>query len=615
MKSGNYEDPSPEQYRSTGEYEPEIGKRRFLHSPLRIVTEIASVVVILFIAIYFILGASAKSPTPTSSTVFNSTATSPTGVIPSPTGTQASNLPTNLPKMQVLSVVPDNSTVKISFKPVAGAKDYRIFDVSEPTVVKYAGMAHLTGGPFRMNADGTPVYPFQTGGNGPGTLNIPYPQIEWNLLEDEQPHTLVVQAVNELGPIPPGNLYNNNNAPINASSSKYYSIGMNEGATPDGHVSVNGQGPSTNNPKPIAQSIQFVVQANANYRAIPSSSSATQTFFDTFNDSEASAFKKVSSDAEAETATYTLNAGTSKAWTIEYQDTDVRDSYPFISGGHFMDVLFDGGTPGTNNPLHIAHGAMTMTPNQTVDFSGGNVLHITMEVDLHMDTRRWIGVELTPANDPLTGFDPFTGAINTSDQALFFDFYPGTCTADIFTGPSGGAGPSGSHFWGALGQSDNVCDTSEVNWGGNGIPLDNRSKVDLFISQTHAALVINGQLAMQSNIPGGLPFSQAKVYFSHYLYHTGNDINELSQSMPWETFWINYYHWSDERHWDNMGFEVLPASVASNDTAWEKLSAMPGSVAPTPALSGPGVNANKNAPASHPQGSTVMVDTPKRVLS
>src|SRR5690348_9384094 len=113
MRPGNYEDPSPEYDRSPEEYEPEIGKRRFLHSPLRILAEIASVCIILSLALYFILGASAKGPTsPSNSTAFNPTSANPTGVLPSPTSTAASNLPTNLPKIQVLSVDPDNSTVK-----------------------------------------------------------------------------------------------------------------------------------------------------------------------------------------------------------------------------------------------------------------------------------------------------------------------------------------------------------------------------------------------------------------------------------------------------------------------------------------------------------------------
>jgi len=605
MKSDNDTASAPERNTSAAAHNKATKRHHGRQSLLRFVMEIASVMVVLGVALYFILGASAKGPAPVSSSPLASTSLSPT-----PTNSQAGNLPANLPKLHILSVTPDNSTAKISFKPFPGAKDYRVFDVSEPKVVKYAGMAHLAGGPFLMNPDGTPVFPFQRGGNGPEVLNIPYPQIEWNLLEDGQPHTLVVQAVNQLGPIPPGNLYNNNNSPQTPNNQTVSTLGMNEGITPDGHDSTNGQGPSTNNPKPIAQSILFIAQANSNYRTIPSTSSASQTFFDTFADSEADQFKRAAYNPAADTATYTLNAGTDKAWTIYYNGADVRDSYPFISAGHFMDVLFDGGTPGTGNPLHTSYGSMSMSPNQTVDLSAGKVLHVTMEVDLHESGRRWIGIELAPANDPLTAFDPNSDPLNQSDKALFLDYFPGDCALNIFTGPSAGAGspPKWLPLWGALGQANSTCDTSNLYWGGGGINLVNRGKLDLFVTQTHAALFINGQLIIESTIPGGLPFTQARVNFTHYVYHTANDVNELQQYRPWETFWLDYYRFSDERHWDNMGFEVFPAAAASTSAQWQKLVAMPHAVSPQLVFSGAG--SNENTAVTNPSGSVVVVDVP-----
>src|SRR5262249_12459902 len=118
----------------------------------------------------------------------------------------------SLPAVIVTGVAADNSSAKIDFLPVAGAKDYRIYDVSNPMEVKYAGMRHLDAGPinhFVTRPDGTPVYPFQSviNGNGvtqPKTLDVPSTEIQWNLLDDGQPHTLVVQAVDSLGPVPLG---------------------------------------------------------------------------------------------------------------------------------------------------------------------------------------------------------------------------------------------------------------------------------------------------------------------------------------------------------------------------------------------------------------------------
>jgi hypothetical protein len=577
----------------------------------RVVYETASVLFVICVAFYFILGASPQGASPASRTPVSSSSS------PTSQATAGTTFPiaSNLPELHILGVTQDNSSVKISFKPFPGAKDYRVFDVAEPAVVKYAGMARLEGDHFLMNPDGTPVVPFQENpnGTGPGVLTIPYPQIEWNLLGDNQPHTLIVQAVNQLGPIPPGNLYNDANSPLISNGGTVKTLGMNEGPTPDGHVSINGQGPSTDNPQAIAQSLPFVVQADPNLRAIPSLPNATQTFFDTFDDSEAASLKQmVPSDPENSTATYTLNAGTNREWTIQYQGADVRDSYPMIEGGHFMDVLFDGGTPGTGIPLHVEYGLMSMTPAPTVDFSSGNVLHITMEVDLHQNDRRWTGIELAPANDPLTHYDEFTGPLNHSDKALFFDYGAGACDADVYTGPSAGPGsiPNDTLLWGSDVSSDRFCDLSNFYWGGGGINLDNRGRLDLFITQTHAALFINGKLAIESDIPGGLPFTQARVYFTHYLYHTGNDIGELKQYAPWETFWINYFHWSDERHWDNMGFEVLPAGAAPTSSTWQRLVAMPNPVPPKLAPSATGGSGNGNTNSVYPPGSTVLADIP-----
>ena len=54
-----------------------------------------------------------------------------------------------------------------------------------------------------------------------------------------------------------------------------------------------------------------------------------------------------------------------------------------------------------------------------------------------------------------------------------------------------------------------------------------------------------------------LPFSRAAVYFVHQINHTDLDRQELIQWAPSESYWINNRPFADERHWDNMGFEVV----------------------------------------------------------
>ncbi len=448
----------------------------------------------------------------------------------------------------VTGVQADNSSVKIDFNPVQGAADYRAFDVANPSVVKYAGLVHVS-----------------------GNTDVPATEIEWNLLGDNKPHTLVVEALDSIGPVPPGNLYNSSNAALFPQLALGGMLGSNSGQTQDGNRSINGQGPYTNTPNVIAASTPFVVQANPTFQAIPSTKNATQTFFDTFPDSEAPSIKEIGSpDPNAGTAHYTINSGKSNAWDIFYQQADTTNSMPFIMDDHFMDVLFDGGTPGSNDPLHVLVSSMGMSPSPTLDFSNGQIVHLTMEVDSHVDNiGRWMRFALAPVNDPNIkleedAFVPFRP--NASNNALYIGIFDGTCSGDVYY-PSGGM----FSFWGAAGSHLYCPRTSGI--GGDGRGFDNRSRFDLFVSQTHAALFEDGKMVIQSDIPGGLGFTQAKAYFIHTEYPKDEQF-DLPKYQPYETYWINEFKFSDERHWDNMGMEVLPASQPASPTDWSSLASL-----------------------------------------
>lgn len=505
-----------------------------------------------------------------------------------------------VPPVVVTGVAVNNSSAKIDFLPVAGARDYRIFDVSNPTVVKYAGMIHLDAGPayhFVMQPDGvTPVYPYTSTLDSfaawrPQTLNVPGTEIEWNMLGDDQPHTLLVQAVDALGPAPPHNLYDVNTNPTDAPAGL---LGSNEGPTPDGNVSINGQGPSTDAPHVIAQSAPFVVQANPAVVPIPSRPDATQTFFDSFDDSENASLQRVGPvNPSTGVMTYTLNAGTPRAWNIVYHGADTDHSVPMVEDGHFMDVLFDGQTPSSlpwylHSLEHVQYTNMSMTPQASADLSNGALLHLTQEVDGHLDqTFRWLAWQLAPANDPITNFkadDQITNGgtdnsgspINQSDKALWVQVFAHFCDAMLFEGPASSTNPAphtNAFVPVTLGKVPACVRMS--HWGGNGRGLDNRERWDLFLTTRHIALFEDGQLLMQSDIPdGGLPFTQAKLYFTHYLYPTGLEHLLLPGMEPWETYWLNEFPYSDERHWDNMGFEVLPASAVPANDDFSSLAAL-----------------------------------------
>ena len=536
----------------------------------------------------------------------------------------------------VTGVATNQSSARVFFQPVAGARDYRVYDAAAPNSVKYAGLAHLTAspvcpGPFCLNhfvaqSDGvTPVFPYRvTNGatGGPQVLDRPATQIEWNSLGDGGPHTLVVEAVDQLGPVPQSNLYTGlENLPILGAPLPGGMLGSNKAPTLDGKVSTNGQGPFANRPQVIARSQPFVVQARQDLKAIPSRPSTTQAFFDSFENAEnATITLTARQDSDKDSfgnlgsKTYSMNAGTPKEWTLEYRQADNINSMPFIASDHFMDMLFDGATPFTSAPTHTIYGSMSMTPRPTLDISGGKALHLTMEVDAHQSFRRWLAFDIAPAADPLQGWDPGVLAINRSDQGVFVEIKDGGCTLDIFTGPKSAAdrtptgtagGPAhGARLWGQpglVGGAPITCGGGEMYnptaFSKNGFGLDDRNRFDFFLTQDHAALFEDGRLVIQSDIPAGtFPWANVplKAYYSHYLYHSDADIVDLKTfkdngaglCYPLNAYWFNDpllgtaassnvcnasypagygFPFSDERHWDNMGFEVLAgADVPAN---------------------------------------------------
>ena len=592
----------------------------------------------------------------------------------------------------VTGVAANNSSAKIYFQPVAGAKDYRVYDLASPSSVKYAGLYHATAsancpGPYCLNhfavqADGvTPVFPYQIANGpsgGPQVLDGPANEIEWNSLGDGQPHTLVVEAVDAIGPVPQGSLYTGlQNQAVLSPPPAGAMLGGNKGSTGDGNTSTNGQGPYTNQPQVLARSQPFQVQARPSLAAIPSRPSASQAFYDTFENAENATLKQTArQDTNRDAAgnlgsmTYSLNAGTPKEWTIEYRQADNNNSMPFISADHFMDMLFDGSTPGGSAPTHTIYGSMAMTPRPNLDMSGGKAIHLTMEVDGHQSFRRWLAFDLSPASDPLQNWEALGRPINTSDQGIYVEIKDGGCTLDIFNGPTSATNPiatgtaggaaHGARLWGQAGSSGGgavMCGGPEMfnamRYSKNGFGLDERSRFDFYITATHAALFEDGQLIVQSDIPAGsFPFANVplKAYYTHYVYHTDADIIDLKTFQdngaglcyPLNSYWFNSplggttassndcnatypagygFPYSDERHWDNMGFEVLAgADVPTNGdfstyrAGVQAPSIQPpvfvnpsGSPTPTPMAS---ASATPGAPTSTPMASATPTISP-----
>lgn len=520
--------------------------------------------------------------------------------------------------LAVVGVAVNASSAKIDIQPVPGAQDYRVYDESNPTVVKYGGLRHLQapyGSHFVMQSDGmTPVYPFTYTANTsmitqPVSLTVANPEVEWNNLADGQPHTLIAQAVDQLGPAPFYNLSSYSDTLANSTPAAGTplplppTLGANKGIGLDGLVSINGQGAVTDTPQVIAQSEPFSVTANG-LLPLPSSADATQVFMDPFLDSEDATIATtgiVNNHDGTSAMTQTMGIAPT-LWDILWQNADTTASMSMVRDGHFMNILFDGGTTSTD-PLtttwHIKYASLSLSPQPPAAISRGQMLHLTEEVDAHLDSaHRWLSFELAPAGDPITNFKADDGAfdnsggntsaINQSNQALWVQTIAQNCDATLFIGPkaNGDPGPQAvpiTAFTTTQSFSHASC-INALDLGGNGLGLDDRSRFDLFVTTQHFALFEDAHLLEQGDIPGGLPFNQVKVYFTTYLYNLVGAPTPPLQLNPWDAYWGTVVPYSDERHWDNVGMEVLPASDVPAD--WSTLVSrihMPVFTTPVPA--------------------------------
>ncbi|BDI28721.1 hypothetical protein CCAX7_007720 [Capsulimonas corticalis] len=426
---------------------------------------------------------------------------------------------TTLGTVSVTQVTADDDSALVTFAPVPGAVDYRVYSTASPKSMKYSG----------------------------GSLSI-----EMNGLNPATGADLVVEAVDKFGPFQT----------------------MDGAAGPgamqmDGSMSVaiNGQGDPSDVPNVIARSAQFHVNC------VAKSLTGAQAFFDNFRSSQpfvqADSIDPVVAAANSNNPVAASNSNvyvrefSNNKWVIRNYWGDMDNTKIFVMGNHFMDTLFDGGTPHSNIPIHNNNATIAMMPKATADISNGRVLHLTFEVDAHFDSRRWCDVVICPVGDPLIHPAKLDGGLwpTASGNMFRWEIKPDFHRAEEFLN----------------GDMTNLVDTSynpgndrsglvkRVTWDGkplfNGTQqdLDKRHSFDLYLSQTHYRLVEAGVVVKDDDLATPLPFSNLQPYFLHQLYHTGNDRPEQVMYNPTNAYWYNHRPWSDERHWDNMGFEVLPA--------------------------------------------------------
>ena len=424
--------------------------------------------------------------------------------------------------VQITSIAADDDSALISFAAVPGAADYRVYDIKNPGSVKYSG------GSLSIQANGL---------NPAGV-------------------TVVVEAVDKLGPFHAHGMAGMETMPMGSM-------------TPP---AVNGQGDPSDVPNVIASSAPTPVTFT------PTTLTGSQVFFDNFRMENPLVAQPLPAPIPGDTGgeygcptNYTVVAN--DKWEIRNYAGDLANSQAFFMGNHFMDVLYDGGTAHYTPVMHNNNASVVLMPKATADISGGKVLHVTMQVDAHFDSRRWCDIVVAPASDAFINPGKLDGGLWPTTSGNMFrwqieghfhlpEVYRNNVETQLV------AVANGINADGPNVQRDNIWvpNVGPVGIGSNGSSqdLDKRHQFDLYLSQTHFRIYEAGQLVKDADLPAGqsLPFSQCQVYFVHEVYHTGNDRPEQvngswMQPDAWNSYWYNYSPWSDERHWDNMGEAVL----------------------------------------------------------
>lgn len=416
----------------------------------------------------------------------------------------------------ITSVTPNDDSVVVSFSPVPGAVDYRCYQVGKPSSRKYSG----------------------------GGLRI-----EMNGLSVTSGADLIVEAVDKLGPF--------------QKHDGFEGPGMMQH---DGSklMETNGQGDPSNVPIVLARSQTFHV--NCQERKL----TGEQVFFDNFRTSQPFVWAEPPASL-LPSANGLVKAFQNDKWLLYNVQGDLDNSQVFVQGSHFMDTFYDGDRPNGSGPLHNNVGSFVMTPRATADISGGKVLHVTFEVDPHMGPRRWCDLFVAGADDPLKvpgKFLDFNQLPTQSGNLFRWEIQDAAHGAQIFSGPNGQLRMVDltPEYWDFPRRRMNWDSTPLSN--GSMQDLDLRHRYDLYLSQTHYRIEEEGVVIKDADFPAGvsLPFNRAAVYFVHQVYHTGVERPDLTVFYKPERYWYNYRPYADERHWDNMGFQVLPGFPPSGST-------------------------------------------------
>lgn len=452
-------------------------------------------------------------------------------------------------------VIPNDDSVTIVLPELSGdGRDYRVYDIARPGKVKYAGLRTA-----------------QTRVGQPSKEPL---AIEWNGIDPEKGATLVVEMVDKPGPF---QKTHGSQTAVVAAPRTSGPKGRGAGAaltTPTGiEGNLNGQGDPSNIPIVLARSQPFHAACR------PRLLTGQQMFFDDFRSPKPLKLlptpprpSGVACEFYGDANTYQQYAN--DKWLVGVYGADPTVLPVFTISNHIHDVLADGGSASGNIPNHNNNASVTFTPlrsgkPRTFDISGGKVLHATFEVDAHFDSRRWCSLFVTPdeplANPGKSAADGMDGRWpNVSGNCVLWEVQAERHKMTLLR-----AGQRSDLMQAASFNDEQSF--GRIHWdhktpraNGTTQDLDKRHRFDLYLSRNRFRLTerdAQGNLVVQreKEFPAGmtLPFERGRLWFAHEVYHTSNDHGDLITYNPEETYWINYRPWSDERHWDNMGQEVL----------------------------------------------------------
>jgi hypothetical protein len=443
--------------------------------------------------------------------------------------------PATLPLVKILRVEPNDDSAKVHFEHVEGAVDYRIYPTGHAHAKKYSG------------------------GN---TI------VEWNGIRAAT--EVVVEAVDQLGPFQ-----------------------FHDGSIPHSEVhSINGHGPSTNQPKVIARSAPFTITPEPHaFRTLPN-----VIFFDDYRDGSKYTKHPLeitdprTGQMSLQYVRFTDSNGT---WEpIQGFDVDAKFTNIFADHDHVMDIIRDGGTEGSNVPPRVSYGGLYFETSRTADLTGGKIVHFTHEVDAHFPTgRRWWSVIVHSPGDWIlhpkqTPWDPnyhpskeqkpvLWWQISTAHSLALYDrtFPKGNVP---ITRQEHGAGPDSfnwcqrSGVWAPVdpvtGRNPNGerFTSQGGQWLGNGEPtIDLRRRFDIYLSKERVQIWEDGHLCRDARIE--LNLDQVVFALEHGMYHSALEEQEIKDYAPHQQYYRNFAKDFDERHWDNVGARYVDAFPQPDD--------------------------------------------------